>query len=70
MYTRASASDYDDWENVHGNPGWGSKDLIPLLEKVWSMYSYKTQKACANIQVRPKRIKSNPMRRLMDTLAL
>ncbi|KAI0310132.1 alcohol oxidase-like protein [Amylostereum chailletii] len=33
MYTRASASDYDDWENVYKNPGWGSKDLIPLLEK-------------------------------------
>ncbi|KAJ7096512.1 glucose-methanol-choline oxidoreductase, partial [Mycena belliarum] len=33
MYTRAAASDYDDWETVHGNPGWGSKDLIPLLKK-------------------------------------
>ncbi|KAE9385301.1 alcohol oxidase [Gymnopus androsaceus JB14] len=33
MYTRASASDYDDWEKV-GNPGWGSKDLIPLARKV------------------------------------
>ncbi|KAI0301549.1 alcohol oxidase-like protein [Multifurca ochricompacta] len=33
MYTRASASDYDDWEKVYGNPGWGSKDLIPLLKK-------------------------------------
>jgi alcohol oxidase len=34
MYTRASASDYDDWERVHGNAGWGSEDLIPLLKKV------------------------------------
>jgi len=34
MYTRASASDYDDWKRVHGNPGWGSEDLIPLLKKV------------------------------------
>jgi GMC oxidoreductase len=34
MYTRASASDYDDWETVYQNPGWGSKDLIPLLRKV------------------------------------
>jgi len=34
MYARASASDYDDWENVYKNPGWGSKDLIPLLKKV------------------------------------
>lgn len=32
MYTRASASDYDDWENF-GNPGWGSDDLIPLASK-------------------------------------
>ncbi|EIM87118.1 alcohol oxidase [Stereum hirsutum FP-91666 SS1] len=34
MYTRASASDYDDWEQLYDNPGWGSKDLLPLLEKV------------------------------------
>jgi alcohol oxidase len=34
MYTRASASDYDDWKRVHGNRGWGSEDLIPLLKKV------------------------------------
>src|SRR5260221_12449096 len=34
MYTRASASDYDDWKTVHENPGWGSEDLIPLLKKV------------------------------------
>ncbi|KAH9971399.1 alcohol oxidase-like protein [Lactifluus volemus] len=33
MYTRASASDYDDWETKYRNPGWGSKDLIPLLRK-------------------------------------
>ncbi|KAJ7227334.1 GMC oxidoreductase-domain-containing protein [Mycena pura] len=32
MYTRASASDYDDWEKL-GNPGWGSKDLVPLSNK-------------------------------------
>jgi len=34
QYVRASASDYDDWKTVHGNPGWGSDDLIPLLRKV------------------------------------
>ncbi len=28
------ASDYGDWETVYQNPGWGSKDLIPLLRKV------------------------------------
>ncbi|KAG6821335.1 hypothetical protein H0H93_000196 [Arthromyces matolae] len=33
MYTRAAASDYDDWETVHENPGWGSQYLIPLLKK-------------------------------------
>lgn len=42
MYTRASASDYDDWEKF-GNPGWGSKDLIPLSNKVFPMKS-----SCAN----------------------
>ncbi|KAI9432495.1 alcohol oxidase-like protein [Lactarius indigo] len=33
-YVRPSASDYDDWETVHQNPGWGSKDLIPFLRKI------------------------------------
>lgn len=33
-YTRASASDYDDWETLYVNEGWGSKDMIPLLKKV------------------------------------
>jgi alcohol oxidase len=33
VYTRAAASDYDDWEKL-GNPGWGSEDLIPLARKV------------------------------------
>ncbi|KAK7041424.1 hypothetical protein VNI00_009290 [Paramarasmius palmivorus] len=32
MYTRASASDYDDWEKL-GNPDWGSNSLIPLSNK-------------------------------------
>ena len=34
VYTRASASDYDTWEAVYENPGWGSKQLIPLLKEV------------------------------------
>ena len=34
FYTRAAASDYDDWENVYGNKGWGSEHLIPLIKKV------------------------------------
>ncbi|KAL1726098.1 alcohol oxidase-like protein [Schizophyllum commune] len=29
MYTRAAASDYDDW----GAPGWTIKELLPLLKK-------------------------------------
>lgn len=31
---RFEASDYDDWETNCDNPGWGSKDLVPLLRKV------------------------------------
>ena len=34
VYTRAAASDYDDWENIFKNKGWGSESLIPLLKKV------------------------------------
>ncbi|KAF5341756.1 hypothetical protein D9611_001815 [Ephemerocybe angulata] len=34
VYTRAAASDYDCWEKIHQNPGWGSKDLIPLLKEI------------------------------------
>jgi alcohol oxidase len=30
MYTRASASDYDDWDT----PGWSAKELLPLLRKL------------------------------------
>ncbi|KAI0643101.1 alcohol oxidase-like protein [Trametes meyenii] len=33
MYTRASASDYDDWATVYGNRGWSSAELLPLLRK-------------------------------------
>ncbi|KAF8728294.1 hypothetical protein AX14_006823, partial [Amanita brunnescens Koide BX004] len=38
QYTRAAASDYDDWENTFKNPGWGSADLIPLLQKAETYY--------------------------------
>lgn len=34
VYTRAAASDYDEWQETYNNPGWGSKALIPLLKKV------------------------------------
>ncbi|PPQ64199.1 hypothetical protein CVT24_008617 [Panaeolus cyanescens] len=33
VYTRGSASDYEDWEK-HGNPGWGPDSIIPLFKKV------------------------------------
>ncbi|KAI0685099.1 hypothetical protein BC835DRAFT_1291050 [Cytidiella melzeri] len=33
IYNRAVASDFDDWEKVHENTGWGAKDLVPLLKK-------------------------------------
>lgn len=33
MYSRAAASDFDDWANVHGNHGWSAADLLPLLQK-------------------------------------
>ncbi|KAF8997719.1 GMC oxidoreductase-domain-containing protein [Cyathus striatus] len=33
MYNRAAASDFNDWETKFENPGWSSKDLIPLLRK-------------------------------------
>jgi alcohol oxidase len=30
MYTRASASDYNDWKT----PGWSAEELVPLLRKL------------------------------------
>ncbi|EMD33634.1 hypothetical protein CERSUDRAFT_117749 [Gelatoporia subvermispora B] len=33
MYTRPSASDYDDWEQKFANKGWGARDLLPLANK-------------------------------------
>ncbi|KAJ6541250.1 GMC oxidoreductase-domain-containing protein [Mycena vulgaris] len=33
IYNRPSASDFHDWENEFGNPGWGAKDMIPMLQK-------------------------------------
>jgi hypothetical protein len=38
VYTRAPASDYDDWEA----DGWESKNLIPLMKKVldWILFIF------------------------------
>ncbi|TCD60832.1 hypothetical protein EIP91_009421 [Steccherinum ochraceum] len=33
LYTRGSASDYDDWEIKHGNPGWGFEGMLPYFKK-------------------------------------
>lgn len=34
LYNRPSASDFDDWASEYDNPGWSSKELVPLLQKV------------------------------------
>lgn len=34
MYTRGSASDYDDWAHKYHSLGWDSAALLPLLQKV------------------------------------
>ncbi|KAJ1301180.1 hypothetical protein OPQ81_003591 [Rhizoctonia solani] len=39
-YVRAAASDYDDWNT----PGWSSKDLIPLLQKIETYHITPGQK--------------------------
>lgn len=33
-YTRPAASDYDDWERLYDNPGWGFESLRPLFQKL------------------------------------
>ncbi|KAF9262328.1 alcohol oxidase [Marasmius fiardii PR-910] len=38
FYARAPASDYDDWEKL-GNPGWSSRELIPLSVKAETFQS-------------------------------
>ncbi|KAJ3475836.1 hypothetical protein NLI96_g11572 [Meripilus lineatus] len=43
MYTRPSLSDYDDWEMKYHNLGWGSKDLLPLIQKTETFQPKKDQ---------------------------
>ena len=45
MYTRAPASDYDDWANLYDNPGWSWADLLPLIKKVCA---YQPRQAILN----------------------
>lgn len=51
VYTRGAVSDYDDWETEHGNVGWGSKYIIPLLKKVCSYYNYLCLFSGAHVQL-------------------
>ncbi|TCD66633.1 hypothetical protein EIP91_001100 [Steccherinum ochraceum] len=34
VYNRGAPSEYDEWETTFQNPGWGSKDILPLLQKM------------------------------------
>ncbi|KAK2460295.1 hypothetical protein APHAL10511_007684 [Amanita phalloides] len=43
LYNRAAASDYDDWERKYKNPGWGSADLIPLLQKAETFHKFDSE---------------------------
>lgn len=53
IYTRAAASDYDDWEKL-GNSGWGSNSLIPLARKVSvQMISSRTSFLSASTRLKP-----------------
>lgn len=67
MYNRPAASDYDDWETEHGNPGWGSKEIIPLLRAVCliQLHLYYTY----SLPTRPNVIKSTLIFQLTDILA-
>ena len=63
MYTRAAASDYDDWVNIYGNKGWGSMHLIPLLKKVRALRStYMTLELTVALFYRQKH--SNRLQRI------
>ena len=72
MYTRAAASDYDDW----GATGWTADDLLPLLKKVSTYSELATglgvSHLCAHTEHtdrRRKPIKKNPINPHMGTTA-
>ena len=69
MYNRASASDYDDWEIEHNNPGWGSEEIIPLLQKVYPIQLSLDGSTLISL-VRQKLIRSTLIFLLTDTQAL
>lgn len=71
-YTRAAASDYDDWETTHENPGWGSKNLIPLAEKLETFQvntSAETPGDAGPIKVSYGRMFSNVGQEYLNTVA-
>ena len=67
MYTRGSASDYDDWEKVYGNEGWGYNDLLPLLRKVSSTIM---NEAVSSRYDRWRRFSLNLVNLHMDTMVI
>ena len=74
VYTRGSASDYDAWEREFGNPGWGSKDLIPLLKEVETYEPFKegssvgsTHGEAGPLKISSKRDHINVAEQFLDT---
>lgn len=60
VYTRASASDYDAWEFQFGNEGWGSRDLIPLLNGAETYHPYNAESSALDIEtISPKESGAN-----------
>ncbi|EJD41712.1 hypothetical protein AURDEDRAFT_115327 [Auricularia subglabra TFB-10046 SS5] len=45
MYSRGAASDLDDWERDHANPGWAFADMLPMFQK---LETYEIDKGARN----------------------
>lgn len=59
MYTRAAASDYQDWETVYGNEGWGFTDLLPLFRKVRPVVNLHEGTLLMGVQCETYQVASN-----------
>ena len=72
VYTRPPASDFDDWANVHQNPGWTFSDLQPLFKKAReiSRMSYCNFALTDICLLRRKRIRPHQAYRRTGTTAL